>query len=79
MKVFKRREIPHILASNTSAYIHLLLVLGYRIVPAALKITLDQSKFILSDTPITCLCIPNENWCLVAGGQYCELKRINIV
>lgn len=73
MKVFRRRDIPHVIACNATTYVHLMLVLGLRLVPAVSKKEIDKN------TPIHSICVVADNWCLISGGPYSQLKKISLV
>lgn len=73
MTIFRRKEIPHVIACNATTYVHLMLVLGLRIVPAVSKKEIDKN------TSIHSICVATDNWFLVASGPYSQLKRLSLV
>lgn len=44
MKVFKRKELQVVVAANYASSVHLLVVMGLRIVQAVKGLTVDPSK-----------------------------------
>ena len=53
--------------------------MGERIVPACLKKEVHKSKLVCYvDAFIYTVSVPCEDFVLVTGGQFSELKRINI-
>jgi len=73
IKVFQRRSIPHVIAVDSTTSVHLLVVMGLRLLSNCLRVEIDLNCNLHIATNL------QEDYIIVAGGQYSELKRLKII
>ena len=78
LRLFRRKELPHVLAANALGSLHLLIVLGFRVVSAVVRLTIQDSTPRSPDVPLHSVFVTKDHHVLVAAGALSELKRLSI-